>query len=120
MPVRGIRGAICVTKDDPKKILFETSTLIGALLESNPTLQPQDIAAVIFSMTTDLNSVYPAQAAREMGWKEVPLMCVQEIPVKGSLPFCIRILILWNTDLPQSEIHPVYLGNAKVLRPDLI
>jgi len=70
-------------------------------------------------MTGDLSSVYPARAAREMGWDLVPLMCTQEIPVSGGLERCIRVLLLWNTELPQAAVRHVYLGAATSLRPDL-
>ena len=65
-------------------------------------------------------SAYPALAARQMGWDLVPMMCAREIPVKGSLPLCIRVLIHWNTNKQQSEIKHVYLRNAVQLRPDLV
>jgi chorismate mutase len=70
-------------------------------------------------MTTDLNAVYPAKAARQMGWSNVPLICAQEIPVPDGLPLCIRVLISWNTDLPQDEIKHIYLREAATLRPDI-
>jgi chorismate mutase len=80
----------------------------------------QDIACGIFTTTEDLSTAYPAQAAREMGWGEVPMICSQEIPVPDGLPRCIRVLLEWNTELSQHEIHHVYLGAAASLRPDLI
>jgi chorismate mutase len=70
-------------------------------------------------MTDDLTSAFPAEAARQLGWTQVPLMCSREIPVPGSLPRCIRVLLQWNTDLPQDDINHVYLGEAAILRPDL-
>ena len=118
MPVRGIRGAAQASTDTPEAILQSTRRLLTALLETNPTLQPEDIASIFFTVTGDLNAAYPAQAAREMGWCSVPLMCSREISVPGSLPRCIRILIHWNTEQPQSSIHPVYLGAAATLRPE--
>lgn len=120
MPVRGIRGATTICDDDPETIRLATRELLLAVCAANPSLQPADIASAFFTTTDDLRSAYPAQAARELGWEEVPLMCAQEIPVPGSLPCCIRIMILWNTDLRQSEVHHVYLHEAVQLRPDLI
>jgi chorismate mutase len=120
MPVRGIRGAICVSEDQPDAILEATETLLKAILEANPGLVIQDIACGIFTTTEDLSTAYPAQAAREMGWGEVPMICSQEIPVPDGLPRCIRVLLEWNTELSQHEIHHVYLGAAASLRPDLI
>lgn len=119
MPVRGIRGATAVSADIPEEILSATRDLLKTVLEANPTLQPEDIASVLFTVTNDLQSAYPARAARDIGWSHVPLMCAQEIPVPESLPRCIRVLLHWNTDLPQSAIRHVYLGAASKLRPDL-
>jgi len=119
MTVRGIRGAITADNDQPEAILQATRELLEAILEANPDLLPEDIASVFFTVTQDLHSVYPAQAAREMGWEAVPLMCAQEIPVPNGLPFCIRVLIHWNTSLASQAIHHVYLRQAASLRPDL-
>jgi len=119
MPVRGIRGAIVSPGNQPEAILSATRELLDAILVNNPTLKPEDIASAIFTVTDDLTSVYPAQAARQLGWNRVPLMCAQEIPVHGSLPRCIRVLIHWNTELSQSDVRHVYLGEAEKLRPDL-
>ncbi len=119
MSVRGVRGAIDVSVDEPEEILQATRTLLKALLEANPTLRPQDLASVIFTVTPDLSSVYPAKAARELGWNEVPLLCTCEIPVPGGLPRIVRVLAHWNTELPQGSMRHVYLGEAVRLRPDL-
>jgi chorismate mutase len=119
MPVRGIRGAIDVTDDQPEAILSATRELLEKISLANPTLQPVDLASILFTVTDDLISTYPAQAARQMGWTQVPLMCACEIPVPESLPRCLRVLLHWNTDLPQKEIHHVYLHGAAALRPDL-
>ncbi len=81
--------------------------------------RPQDLASALFTVTEDLSAAYPAAAARELGWTDVPLICAREIPVPGGLPRCIRVLLHWNTDLPQSAIRHVYLGAAAALRPDL-
>ena len=120
MSVRGIRGAITCEEDLPNTVLPATGELLTAIKSANPSLREEDIVSIIFTVTPDINSVYPARAARDMGWDQVPLMCAQEIPVQGSLKKCIRVLIHWNTDLKQNEIHHVYLRDAVVLRPDLI
>jgi chorismate mutase len=120
MPLRGIRGATVVSADQSDVILNATRELLAAILEANPSLGPADLASGLFTLTEDLCAAYPAQAARQMGWDEVPLMCAREIPVPGSLSRCIRVLLHWNTDLPQAEIHHVYLGEAARLRPDLL
>lgn len=120
MTMRGIRGATTVTIDEPGQILRATQELIGAIVVSNPGLKTDEVGSVIFSVTEDLVSAFPAQAVREIGWDQVPMMCAREIPVKGSLPLCIRVLIHWNTEITQSEIKHIYLGNAITLRPDLV
>jgi chorismate mutase len=119
MPVRGIRGATTAEADQPESILTATRELLSSILEANPTLQISDLASVIFTVTEDLCSVYPAQAARQLGWTNVPMMCMQEIPVPGGLSHCIRVLLHWNTDLTQESIQHLYLGAASRLRPDL-
>ena len=119
MPVRGIRGAITVDADQPQVILAATRELLLAICQANPDLEVGDIASIWFTLTDDLVSAYPAKAARDLGWSLAPLMCAREIPVPGGLPRCIRVLIHWNTHLPQSAIRPVYLGAAARLRPDL-
>lgn len=119
MPIRGVRGAATVEADSPEEILEVSRELLQAILDANPGLRPEDLASAFFTVTDDLQAAYPAQAARQLGWDLVPLMCAREIPVPGSLPRCIRVLIHWNTDLPQKSIQHVYLGAATVLRPDL-
>ncbi|MBE0699397.1 MAG: chorismate mutase [Anaerolineaceae bacterium] len=120
MSVRGIRGATTISEDSAEAILVATRELLLAILEANPSLQPNDIASAFFTVTDGLRAVYPAQAARELGWEEVPLMCAQEIPVLGSVENCIRVLITWNTDLSQADVHHIYLHEATRLRPDLV
>jgi len=119
MSIRGVRGATVAAEDSPKAILAATRELLKAILAANPGLSPEDVASVFFTMTPDLSSVHPALAARQMGWGAVPLLCAQEIPVPGGMPRCIRVLLHWNTNLSQREVHHVYLGEAINLRPDL-
>lgn len=119
MPVRGIRGATTVDEDSPQVVLKASRELLEEILNRNPKLQSEDIAACIFTATADIKSAFPAQAARQLGWNEAALMSAQEIPVPGSLAACIRVLILWNTDQPQRSVKHVYLKEARSLRPDL-
>ena len=119
MTIRGIRGATTVTSDNPDLILQATCELLETILYENGGIQLEDIASAFFTTTEDIASAYPALAARQIGWDQVPMMCAREIPVPGSLPLCIRVLIHWNTDKEQKEIHHVYLRDAVVLRPDL-
>jgi len=117
--IRGIRGATTATQDDPEAILEATTQLLLAICKANPTLRSEDIASAIFTLSDDLKSVYPAKAAREIGWTAIPLMCAQEISVPGGLSKCIRVLLHWNTPLSQAEIKHIYLREAVQLRPDL-
>ena len=119
MTIRGIRGAAQVHADDPDEILSTTRALLLAIIDKNYAMDSNDIASIFFTLTTDLNSVHPALAARQLGWGKVPLLCAQEIPVPDSLPRVVRILIHWNTDLSQDEVQHVYLGETASLRPDL-
>jgi chorismate mutase len=120
MPTRGIRGATTVAADDPDLILQATRELLEEILCENDSMKPEDIASAFFTVTEDLVSTFPAQAARQMGWGLVPMLCAREIPVTNSLPRVIRVLVHWNTEIPQNEITHVYLRDAVKLRPDLI
>ncbi len=120
MSIRGIRGATTVSADEPDLILQATRELLEAILDANFEMKPEDVASAIFTVTDDLISTFPAQAARQMGWELVPMLCAREIPVPDSLPHVIRVLVHWNTEILQSEIKHVYLRDAVKLRPDLI
>jgi chorismate mutase len=89
-----------------------------SLTEANQ-MQREDIASAIFTVTPDLCAAFPARAARQLGWEGVALLDAQEIPVPHALPLCIRVLVHWNTQKAQTEVHHVYLRRAVVLRPDL-
>ncbi|MEN6414286.1 MAG: chorismate mutase [Veillonellales bacterium] len=117
--IRGIRGATTVESNDCKIITERTVELLRQIAVEN-NLQTEDIGAVIFSSTPDINSSFPAVGARRIGWTEVPLFGTQEIDNPNGVPRCIRVLILWNTDLPQKSIHHVYLREAVVLRRDIV
>ncbi len=117
MPCRGIRGATTVREDRAAAILQATRELLTCMVETNE-VQGEDITSVLFTVTPDLSAVFPAQAARELGWQHVALLDAQEIPVPGSLAQCVRVLIHWNTDKPQAVIQHVYLHGARILRPD--
>ncbi|UHA72966.1 chorismate mutase [Paenibacillus sp. 481] len=120
MYVRGIRGATTVEHNDGAQILEATIELLKEIVEQND-VQPEYIASVWVTMTEDLDATFPARAIREMsGWELVPLMCAVEIPVQGSLPRCIRLMVMINTAKEQADINHIYLRNAKSLRPDLV
>lgn len=118
MPVRGIRGAICVEVDSPDPIRAATRELLEEIIRSNEIESFDDIVSAIFTTTSDLTSTFPAEAARNLGMELVPLLCAQEIPVQGSMPRCIRVLLHVNTEKTPREIVHVYLGEARRLRPD--
>ena len=120
MNIRGVRGAITVPADQPNQILDATRELLEAILTANAGLDPADIASVFFTVTNDLVSTFPAQGARQMGWRLVPMICAVEIPVPGSLSRVIRVLVHWNTDRDQAAITHIYLRDAVKLRPDLM
>jgi len=116
--VRGIRGAIDAASNDEGEILAATAELLRQIVTDNAVAK-ENVAAVIFSLTPDLNAAFPAKAARRMGWTDVPLFCSVEIGVTGALPRCIRVLMLVNTSMKPREIKHVYLKGAAVLREDL-
>jgi len=118
MACRGVRGATTVESNTRDEILAATRQLLALIIRRNE-IQAEDIASATFSTTTDLDAEFPALAARQLGWLDVPLLCGHEIGVPGSLPLCVRVMIHWNTDRVQSEIHHVYIKAATRLRPDL-
>lgn len=118
--MRGIRGATTVNQNDADEIIQETKIMIEKMVEAN-NIQPDDIASVLISVTPDINATFPAKALRLIeGWKYVPVMCMPEINVPGSLPQCIRVMMTVNTKVNQQEIEHIYLNNAVKLRPDLM
>ena len=119
MTVRGVRGATQASANQPEAIWAATRELLEAILAANPAMEAEEIGSAFFTVTDDLDANYPAYAARTMGWDYVPMLCAREIPVPGGMGSVIRVLLHWNTTLPQSEIHHVYLGETARLRPDL-
>ncbi len=118
MPVRGVRGATTVERNERGEILARTEELLRALVERNG-IEVSDIVSALFSVTDDIDAEFPAVAARRLGWMYTPLMCTREIPVPGSLPLCVRVLLHVNSDRPQQDIIHLYLREARKLRPDL-
>lgn len=119
MYTRGIRGAITVTEDSPKAIEDATVKLLSKIIKSN-NVEIENISHILFTLTKDLKSAFPAKFAREnFDIKYVPLMNVNELDVDGSLEKCLRILMVVNTSKTQSEINHIYLEGASVLRLDL-
>ena len=118
MVCRGIRGATTADDNSRDEILKATRQLLALMIRQND-IAAEDVASATFTTTPDLDAEFPALAARQLGWLDVPLICTHEISVPGSLQKCIRILLHWNTDKKQTEISHVYTKEAQRLRPDL-
>jgi chorismate mutase len=118
MLCRGVRGATTADANTREEILTATRQLLALMIRLNG-IESEDVGSAIFSLTRDLDAEFPALAARQLGWLDVPLLCTYEVDVPGSLRKCVRILIHWNTDKPQDAIHHVYIKEAVKLRPDL-
>ncbi|MEH2042164.1 chorismate mutase [Nostoc sp.] len=117
--VRGLRGATTVSHNLPQAIAEAVDKLLNALEVKNP-LDPAEIVSVTFSATPDLDAIFPAAVARRRpGWEQVPLLDVQQMQVNSSLKCCIRVLIHFNTSMPQNALRPIYLRGAAQLRPDI-
>ena len=118
MPVRGVRGAVQAAANSPEAIDSATRQLLMAMVEAN-RIAVEQIISIFFTTTVDLNAGYPAAAARQLGWSDVPLLGAQEVEVPGSIPRVIRVLMHIDTGKPRAEIHHSYLGSTVTLRPDL-
>ncbi|MHB8507598.1 MAG: chorismate mutase [Candidatus Dormibacteria bacterium] len=122
MAVRGIRGATTVEVDTAEEIIAATGELLSELIAAN-RIDPAEVAGAWFTTTRDLVAEFPAIAARRLGWTAVPLLCGHEMDVTGanprSIPHCIRVLVLLNTDLQASEMKFVYQRRAAEIQRDL-
>ncbi|WP_436372679.1 chorismate mutase [Cytobacillus sp. BC1816] len=117
--IRGVRGAVTVDKNRESEILEATELLIRQMILENK-INSEDVASVFISVTEELTAAFPAKAMRSIeGWTYVPVMCMREIPVEGSLRNCIRVMMHVNIDVPQQNICHIYLREAIQLRPDL-
>ncbi len=117
MRLFALRGATTVTTNDADLILEASAELMRELMERNG-LRPDDVVSCIFTVTDDLNAAFPATAARHMGFERVPLLNAREIPVPGSLPRVIRVMMHFYADEGHRQQH-VYLHDARSLRTDL-
>ena len=116
MKCRGIRGAITVSANNKRSILAATKKLLLTMAEANK-IETQDIAAILFTTTPDLNAEFPAAATRKLGWPpNLALLCGHEMDVPNALPRCLRVLILVNTERQSNQITHVYLEEAKNLK----
>ena len=118
MNVVSIRGAITVEDNSKESILKGTLELLRTIEDKNH-LQKDRVISMIFSATNDLDQAYPAKAARDMGYVNCGLMCFNEMAVKDSLGKCIRVMILYSSNVEQENVQHIYLKDAKNLRPDL-
>jgi chorismate mutase len=114
---RGVRGATTCEANTKEDILRATRQLLALMIRQNG-IDPADVCSAVFSLTHDLDAEFPALAARQLGWLDVPLLCTNEVDVPGSLRKCIRVLVNWNTPKTQQEIIHVYIKEAVRLRPD--
>ncbi|MDY6833829.1 MAG: chorismate mutase [Chloroflexota bacterium] len=112
---RGVRGATIVSANTKEEIVSAGMELLQEMVVANG-VEKEDVASVLFTTTQDLNAEFPAVAARQMGWTEIALLGGQEIQVEGSMPMCLRILLLINTEKRSNEIVHVYLKGTEVLR----
>jgi chorismate mutase len=117
MRLFALRGATTVEANEAAAILAATEALMHEILERNG-LVPEDAVSCIFTLTEDLDAEFPAAAARRIGFSGVPLLCARELPVPGSLPRVIRVLMHYYADDDHESRH-VYLGEARSLRLDL-
>lgn len=119
--LRGIRGAITVNQNSKDEIFQAAQSLITKILSANE-IELENVGAIIFTSTNDLTAAFPSAGLRQLSndFNLIPLFDAQETFIEGSLPMCIRVLILTDIDKKLEEIQHIYLGNAKKLRPDLV
>lgn len=113
-----IRGATTCETNTKDAVLSATEELLTSLLEANQLME-KDLVSIVFTGTPDITAAFPAQAARTMGLRRVPLLCAQELAVEGALELCVRVLVHAETCLSRQEIKHLYLRGAQVLRPEL-
>lgn len=118
LKVVAIRGAITTDKNSEKEILDKTKLLLRNILDKNE-IKTDQIISILFTLTKDLNAVYPAKAAREIGITKAALMCAQELPVPNSLEKCVRVMLQCYHPT-KTKIKHIYLEKAKTLRSDLM
>jgi chorismate mutase len=104
--------------DTAEAVHASTAKLLAAILDRN-RIEHDDLISILFTVTDDLRSAFPAEAARRMGMGDVPLLCAREIPVEGAMPSVVRVLLHFHTERTLSEVVHVYLDGAEKLRDDL-
>ena len=118
MKVRAVRGAIVVSEDTAASLHASTERLLASLLDRNGVVH-DDLISILFTVTDDLRSAFPAEAARRMGMGDIPLLCAREIPVAGAMPSVVRVLMHFHSERGLDEVTHVYLDGAEKLRDDL-
>jgi len=116
--VRALRGATTIESDTTDQIRTRTIELLEQMLERNG-VNHDDIISVLFTATDDIHSMFPASAARDIGFGDIPLICARELDIEGATPLCIRVLMHLNTTVSRSDLRHVYLEGASGLRDDL-
>ena len=116
--VRALRGATTIESDTTDQIRTRTIELLEQMLERNG-VNHDDIISVLFTATGDIHSMFPASAARDIGFGDIPLICARELDIEGATPLCIRVLMHLPTTVSRSDLRHVYLEGASGLRDDL-
>ena len=115
--MKAIRGATCLQQDDAGEMATAVTELLAEILHRN-SLTTDDLI-VLFTVTPDLHSAFPAAAARGLGLADVPLICAQEIDVAGAMQKVVRVMLHVETEVARTEIKHVYLRGAEALRQDI-
>lgn len=118
MSVRAVRGATQLEADERDHLLARVEEMVRGIMEANE-LTLDDFISIIFTSTSDLNSEFPAYAARQLGFHDVPLICARELEIEGSMPRVVRMMAHVETHLTRAEVTHVYLHGAAALRRDL-
>jgi chorismate mutase len=116
--VRALRGATTIDADTADDVRARTIALLEQMIERNG-VDHDDIISVLFTATDDIHSMFPASAARDIGFGDIPLICARELDITSATPFCIRVLMHLSTPRSRSELRHVYLEGASGLRDDL-
>lgn len=116
--VRAVRAATQLTADSRGEMLDRVSEMVTEVMAANG-LGVDDFISLIFTATADLHAEFPAYAARQLGFDDVPLLCARELEIDGSMPRVVRLLAHVETDLARQDVTHVYLHGAAALRRDL-
>ena len=118
MNVRAVRGATQLDTDSRDHMLDRVAEMVREVMTSND-LGLDDFISIIFTAPSDLHAEFPAYAARQLGFSDVPLICARELEIEGSMPRVVRMMAHVDTDVPRAEIRHAYLRGAAALRTDL-